>query len=67
MHRRPRWPPYSDQDPKHQALQLGAAGNYVKANLSLRELAAQVDQPAEAAPAVRQADEPQTPVGRGPQ
>jgi CheY-like chemotaxis protein len=34
----------SREDDKQQALQLGAAGYYVKANLSLRELAVQVDQ-----------------------
>ena len=34
----------SREDDKQQALQLGAAGYYVKANLSLRELAIQVDQ-----------------------
>ena len=34
----------SREDDKQQALQLGAAGYYVKANLSLRELAEQVDQ-----------------------
>jgi len=34
----------SREDDKQQAMQLGAAGYYVKANLSLRELAAQVDQ-----------------------
>jgi CheY-like chemotaxis protein len=34
----------SREDDKRQALQLGAAGYYVKANLSLRELAVQVDQ-----------------------
>ena len=33
----------SREDDKQQALQLGAAGYYVKANLSLRELALQVD------------------------
>lgn len=32
-----------DED-KREAIQLGAAGYYVKANLSLKELAAQVDQ-----------------------
>jgi len=34
----------SREDDKHQAMELGAAGYYVKANLSLRELAVQVDQ-----------------------
>ena len=34
----------SREDDKQQAMQLGAAGYYVKANLSLRELAVQVDQ-----------------------
>ena len=34
----------SREDDKQQALQLGAAGYYVKANLSLRELAVQVEQ-----------------------
>lgn len=34
----------SREDDKQQALQLGAAGYYVKANLSLRELALQVEQ-----------------------
>src|SRR5829696_5841059 len=34
----------SREDDRRQALQLGAAGYYVKANLSLRELAVQVDQ-----------------------
>jgi CheY-like chemotaxis protein len=34
----------SREDDKLQAMQLGAAGYYVKANLSLRELAVQVDQ-----------------------
>ena len=57
----------SREDDKQQALQPGAAGDYVKANLSLRELAAQVDQLVPAAQAVRQFEEPQTPVGRGPQ
>lgn len=33
----------SREDDKQQAMQLGAAGYYVKANLSLRELAVQVD------------------------
>jgi hypothetical protein len=57
----------SREDDKPQALQPGAAGYYVKAKLSLRELAAQVDQLVQAAQADRQSDEPQTPVGRGPQ
>jgi DNA-binding response OmpR family regulator len=47
-------------DDKEQALQLGAAGYYVKANLSLRELAVQVDQLVHAAPAGR-GDRPQPP------
>jgi CheY-like chemotaxis protein len=34
----------SREDDKRQAQALGAAGYYVKANLSLKELAAQVDQ-----------------------
>jgi CheY-like chemotaxis protein len=34
----------SREDDREQAMQLGAAGYYVKANLSLRELAVQVDQ-----------------------
>jgi DNA-binding response OmpR family regulator len=34
----------SREDDKKQAMQLGADGYYVKANLSLRELAVQVDQ-----------------------
>ena len=34
----------SREDDRLQAMQLGAAGYYVKANLSLRELAVQVDQ-----------------------
>ena len=34
----------SREDDRRQALELGAAGYYVKANLSLRELAVQVDQ-----------------------
>lgn len=34
----------SREDDRRQALQLGAAGYYVKANLSLRELAVQIDQ-----------------------
>jgi len=34
----------SRDDDKQQAMELGAAGYYVKANLSLRELAVQVDQ-----------------------
>ena len=34
----------SREDDKLQAMELGAAGYYVKANLSLRELAVQVDQ-----------------------
>jgi len=34
----------SREDDKQQAMELGAAGYYVKANLSLRELAVQVDQ-----------------------
>ena len=34
----------SREDDKHQAMELGAAGYYVKANLSPRELAVQVDQ-----------------------
>ena len=34
----------SREDDKQAAMQLGAAGYYVKANLSLRELAVQVDQ-----------------------
>ena len=34
----------SREDDRQQAMQLGAAGYYVKANLSLRELAVQVDQ-----------------------
>ena len=34
----------SREDDRRQAMQLGAAGYYVKANLSLRELAVQVDQ-----------------------
>jgi len=34
----------SREDDKQQAMQLGAAGYYVKANLSLRELAVQVEQ-----------------------
>ena len=33
----------SREDDQRQAVQLGAAGYYVKANLSLRELAVQVD------------------------
>ena len=41
-----------------QARLSGAAGYDVKANLSLRELAVQVDQLVQAAPAVRQSDEP---------
>ena len=56
----------SREDDKQQALQLGAAGYYMKANLSLRELAVQVDQLVQAQ-AVRQSDEPQTPDGRVPQ
>jgi hypothetical protein len=32
------------EDDRQQAMQLGAAGYYVKANLSLRELGVQVDQ-----------------------
>ena len=57
----------SREDDKQQALQFGAAGYYVKANLSLRELAVQVDQLVRAARAVHQSDEPQTPGGRVPQ
>ena len=48
-----------DED-KQQALQLGASGYYVKANLSLRELAGQVDRLVHPAPAV-DADRPQPP------
>lgn len=33
----------SREEDKHQALQLGAAGYFVKANLSLKELAVQVE------------------------
>jgi DNA-binding response OmpR family regulator len=51
-----------DED-KQQALQLGAAGYYVKANLSLRELARQVDRLVRPAPAVDPADRPQPPGG----
>ena len=49
-----------DED-KQQALQLGASGYYVKANLSLRELAGQVDRLVHPAPAVDAADRPQPP------
>jgi CheY-like chemotaxis protein len=42
----------SREDDRQQALQLGAAGYYVKANLSLRELAVQVDQMVNAMPPV---------------
>ena len=49
-----------DED-KQQALQLGASGYYVKANLSLRELAGQVDRLVHPAPAVDPADRPQPP------
>jgi DNA-binding NarL/FixJ family response regulator len=34
----------SREDDRRQALQLGAAGFYAKANLSLRELAVQIDE-----------------------
>lgn len=49
-----------DED-RQQALQLGASGYYVKANLSLRELAGQVDRLVHPAPAVDAADRPQPP------
>ena len=49
-----------DED-KQQALQLGASGYYVKANLSLRELAGQVDRLVHPAPAVDAAAGPQPP------
>ena len=49
-----------DED-KQQALQLGASGYYVKANLSLRELAGRVDRLVHPAPAVDAADRPQPP------
>jgi CheY-like chemotaxis protein len=57
----------SREDDDQQAQQRGAAGDYMKAKLSLRELSAQVDQLVQAAQAVRQSDEPQTPGGRVPQ
>ena len=53
----------SREDDRQQALQLGAAGYYVKANLSLRELAVQVDGLVQAAQAVQHPDERQTPDG----